>query len=80
MIYCKEPAFTIEDEAGTRYFCVHVPYAKREEIAVKQDGTNLILRVRNEARRFCLPDRVNRRKVTGCEFRDGVLRIAFDYD
>ena len=80
VIYCKEPAFTIEDEAGTRYFCVHLPYAKREEIAVKQDGTNLILRVRNEARRFCLPDRVNRRKVTGCEFRDGVLRIAFDYD
>ena len=79
-IFCREQAFRIEEENGTRIFVVHLPYARTEELSVsKQDG-DLILTFRNETRRFHLPDKLSRRKLTGWTFENGELRIRMDYD
>ena len=79
-VFGCEQAFRMEDEQGTRLFIVRLPYALRDEIDVSKEGEDLILVVRNQTRRFHLPDKVRRRKMTGWSFADGELRIRFDYD
>ena len=39
-----------------------------------------LLKVRNELRRFHLPDKVSRRKMSGWSFENGELRVRMDYD
>lgn len=79
-VFCREQAFRMEDEQGTRIFIVKLPHAAENEIDVSKDGEDLILVVRNQTRRFHLPDKVRRRKMTEWSFVDGELRIRFDYD
>lgn len=79
-VFCREQAFKMEDEQGTRVFIVRLPYVSEKEIDVSKDGEDLILIVRNQTRRFHLPDKLRRRKMTSWSFIDGELRIRFDYD
>jgi arsenite-transporting ATPase len=79
-VFCREQAFRMEDEEGTRIFIVTLPYASEEDIAVSKEGEDLILVVRNQTRRFHLPDKVRRRNLTEYSFENGELRIRFDYD
>ena len=78
-IFCREAAFSMEDDNGTRKLIIHLPYAVKEEIGAIQDKEDLILTVRNETRRLRLPDRVSRRSLSGWEFEDGKLVLLFDY-
>ena len=80
MVFCREQAFRMEDEQGTRIFIVRLPYVSEKEIDVSKDGEDLILVVRNQTRRLHLPDKVRRRKLTEWSFDGGELRIRFDYD
>ena len=79
-VWCTETAFRMEDEMGTRKFIVHLPHLQEEDINVEQDGGDLILTVRNETRRFHLPDRVSRRYVSGWTYDGNELCIRMDYD
>lgn len=77
--FCQEQAFRLEEEDGTRVFVVRLPYADADALEVKKDGGDLTLVFRNETRRFHLPDRIARRKLTGWSFENGELRIRMDY-
>ena len=79
-VFCREAAFRMEDESGTRKFLVRLPHLRQEDIEVLQEGSDLILRVRNETRRFHLPDKVSRRYVSGWEYDGKELCIRMDYD
>ena len=79
-VWCTEAAFRMEDEMGTRKFIVHLPHLQKEDINVEQDGGDLILTVRNETRRFHLPDRVSRRRASGWTYDGKELCIRMDYD
>ena len=79
-VYCTEAAFRMEDEAGTRKFIIRLPHFAEEDIEVHQDGSDLILSVRNETRRFHLPDRVSRRYMSGWSYDGKELLIRMDYD
>lgn len=79
-VFCREQAFWIEEEAGTRVFAVRLPYAEEEELQVSKEGGDLTLTFRNETRRFHLPDKLSRRTLTGWSFGEGILRIRMDYD
>ena len=79
-VWCTEAAFRMEDEMGTRKFIVHLPHLQKEDIGVAQDGSDLILTVRNETRRFHLPDRVSRRHASGWTYDGNELFIHMDYD
>ncbi len=79
-IYCAEEAFRMEDEMGTRKFIVRLPHMEEEDIEVLKDQSDLILRLRNETRRFHLPDRLSRRYVSGWTYDGKELCIRMDYD
>ena len=80
LVFCRDQAFRMEDEQGTRIFIVKLPYASEKEIDIWRDGEDMVLVVRNQTRRFRLPDKVRRREITSWSFEDGELRIRFDYD
>ncbi len=79
-IFCKEQAFRIEDKDGVRNFIVHLPYAKKEELSVKKVDKELVLTLRNETRRFRLPDKLVRRYIADWDYEDGELKIQMDYE
>ncbi len=79
-VYLQESALRMEDEQGTRILIFRLPYAQRQEIEVRQEGADLLLKVRNELRRFHLPDKASRRKMSSWEYQDGELRVRMDYD
>lgn len=79
-VFCTEQAFRIEEDSGTRIFVVTLPYANAEHLQVRKEKGDLILSYRNEMRRFHLPDKLNRRILTGWDYADGELRIRMDYD
>lgn len=79
-IFCKEQAFHIEEENGTRIFVIDLPYAAMHELNVVKEKGDLILSFRNETRRFHLPDKLSRRRLTGWSFEDGQMKIRMDYD
>ncbi len=79
-IFCREDAFRMEEEHGTRIFIVRLPFADASDLNVEKDGENLTLTVRNEVRRFRLPDKVSRRRMSGWSYENGELRIRMDYD
>ena len=79
-VYLQESAMRMEDEQGTRILIIRLPYADEREIEVRQEGTELLLKLRNELRRFPLPDKVSRRRMSGWSYEDGELRIRMDYD
>ncbi|MBQ4150114.1 MAG: ArsA family ATPase, partial [Clostridium sp.] len=79
-LYCTEQAFHMEDVQGTRNFIVRLPWMEEEDIQVKKEDGDLILTVRNETRRFHLPDRVSRRYVSGWTYDGEELTIHMDYD
>ena len=78
-VFCTEAAFRIEEMHGTRFFCIHLPFITPHDITVAKENADLIISVRSETRRFHLPERINRRKLSGYEYKDGQLRIGFDY-
>lgn len=78
-VFCKEAAFTIEDVSGVRYLVIRLPFVQTSEINVKKEDENLVLMVRNQTRRFRLPDKLNRRKLSEWTYEEGKLRIAFKF-
>lgn len=79
-VFCKEQAFRIEEEIGTRIFVVRLPYADASELKVSKEKGDLLLSCRNENRRFHLPDKLSRRILTSWSYEDGQLKLRMDYD
>lgn len=78
-VFCRETAFRIEEEQGTRIFIARLPYAEAEALQAVKEGGDLILSFRNETRRFHLPEPLRRRALSGWTYQNGELRVRMDY-
>lgn len=78
-VFCKEPAFGIEEVKGSRVFSIALPFACVQDIQTEKEGNDLILSLASETRRFHLPEGLSRRKLSSYEYKDGKLRLKFDY-
>ncbi|WP_024468783.1 ArsA family ATPase [Treponema pedis] len=78
-VFCSEIAFSIEEVCGTRIFVINLPFADEKSIFVLKEKSDIVLSFRNETRRFSLPDNLKRRNMTSYFYKDGRLRISFDY-
>ena len=79
-VFSEDYAYTIEDEKSTRYLILDIPYVREEDIRITKEGQNLYLTMKNEMRCFSLPDNISRRKLSGWNYKDGKLRMIFDYE
>ena len=79
-VFSEDYAYTIEDEESTRYLILDIPYVGEEDIRITKEGQNLYLTMKNEMRCFSLPDNISRRRLSGWNYKDGKLRMIFDYE
>jgi arsenite-transporting ATPase len=43
-----------------------------------QKGDELLLVIKNERRRFILPNKLKSKEIIGAKYEDGVLKLSFD--
>lgn len=79
-IFSQNNSFYIEEQNGTHIFIIPLPFAKQDEIFVKKEKGDLILSWLNETRRFHLPEKLRRRKISSFYYEDGKLKIYMDYE
>lgn len=56
---------------------IYLPFAEKDELELEQVGTELLVGVRNERRRFPIPTGFEEYAVVGARFEDGYLCISF---
>lgn len=78
-LFCSEPSFHIEKVHGTVLFVMHLPFITQHDIAIAKEDTDLIVSIKNETRRFHLPDTLSRRTLSKYVYEDGYLKIMLDY-
>ena len=79
-VFSEDYAYTMEDEGSTRYLILDIPYVGEEDIRITKEEKNLYLNMKNEMRCFPLPDNISRRTLSGWDYKDGKLRMIFDYE
>ncbi len=67
----------IEKQGEKSVLRLWLPFAEKEEINLEASGRELIVTVRNEKRRFILPDTLKGKEVSGAGFWDGWLAVRF---
>lgn len=78
-VFCSESSFYIEKAHGTMIFALHLPFAELGDISVIKEDTDIIVSVKNETRRFHLPDMMSRRLLSQYVYESGTLKIMLDY-
>ncbi|MGB8453480.1 MAG: ArsA family ATPase [Anaerocolumna sp.] len=81
----KEPAsvftidkiFTVIKRHDGYIMEIKLPFTQKEEIDLNQKGGEIILSIKNERRRFLLPDILKSKEVQSAKYEDGNLRILF---
>lgn len=70
----------MEKQNGETLLKLSLPFAEKEEIDLEETGAELIITVRNERRRFVLPDMLKGKEVSGAKFQEGWLEVKYAAD
>ena len=74
VLFKKEIYISDKEE---RILKIYLPFAEKDELELEQVGTELLVGVRNERRRFPIPTEFEEYAVAGARFEDGYLCISF---
>lgn len=74
VLFKKEIYISDKEE---RTLKIYLPFAEKDELELEQVGTELLVGVRNERRRFPIPTGFEEYAVAGARFEDGYLCISF---
>ena len=74
VLFKKEIYISDKEE---RKLKIYLPFAEKDELELEQVGTELLVGVRNERRRFPIPTEFEEYAVAGARFEDGYLCISF---
>lgn len=74
VLFKKEIYISDKEE---RTLKIYLPFAEKDELELEQVGTELLVGVRNERRRFPIPTVFEEYAVVGARFDDGYLCISF---
>jgi len=78
-LFCSESSFRIENVHGTFIFALKLPFTDQNDISVLKEDTDIIVSVKNETRRFHLPDTISRRTLSKYVYENGLLKMMLDY-
>ena len=56
---------------------IYLPYADKDELRLEQISGEIVVGVRNESRRFPMPDEFKDCEISGAKFEDGYMNICF---
>lgn len=74
-ILFRQSSYEADREEGT--LKIRLPFAKKEELRLEQNGEELLVGVGNELRRFPCPKEFAGLEITGAKFREEDLTIQF---
>ena len=74
-IFVKENIFSVAEEDGLTVMNIELPFTKKEEISVGQMEGDILLTIRNERRRFQIPENVKERNLDHFEYKNGLLKV-----
>lgn len=69
--------FEVEKEGEEYCMKVHIPFVDKNEMELLKNGDELVLSIKNEKRRFCLPDTLRGRQLAGARYAEDALQIRF---
>lgn len=73
----KRKIYEVDKESKT--LKIYLPFADKGELSLAQNDRELVVGVRNETRRFMVPEEFAEQEITGAKFGEGYLNIQF-YD
>lgn len=76
-IFFSDCLMKTEKQNGGILLKLSLPFAEKEEIDLEASGTELMITVKNERRRFMIPDMLKGKEVTGARFHEGWLMVKF---
>ncbi len=71
----KKEIYRIDRE--NKCLIIYLPFAEKDEMRLEQFNRELLLGVRNESRKFPIPDEFAEMDITGAKFEEGYLHIRF---
>lgn len=78
-LFCSEPSFHIEEAHGTLILVMNLPFINQQDISILKEDADIIVSIKNETRRFHLPDNMARRTLSNHIYENGQLKIMLDY-
>lgn len=67
----------VEKEGGKAVLKLSLPFADKEDMDLSIHGGELILKLKNEKRRFMMPDNLKGKEIAGAKYEDGWLKVCF---
>lgn len=77
-VFTNETFMRVRKEEQGYILELILPFAKKEELDLGQKNGELLLSVRNEKRRFLLPDNLKGKQITRAKYDNGSLLISFE--
>lgn len=76
-IFFKDQIICVEKDGNEWLLKLSLPFAQKDEMELAFHGGELILNIKNEKRRFMVPDSLKGKDVTGAKFEAGWLQVRF---
>lgn len=70
----------VEKENGQLVLNLSLPFAEKEDIDLTVQSGELILKLKNEKRRFMVPDNLKGKEIEGARYEDGWLKVCYSRD
>ena len=77
LVFHTEKIFTVVKNEEGYTMEITLPFGEKSEFDLSQKGGELILGIKNERRRFMLPDALKSKEVSGAKYEGGKLSILF---
>lgn len=74
-VFFSKNIFAVEKQEDGYLLSVRLPFAKKEEMELVQNGEEIQLSIRNEVRTIFLPDKLRGMEIAGAKMEDGVFLI-----
>ena len=74
VLFEKDIYITDKEASNLR---IYLPFAEKDELLLEQRENELIVGIKNERRRFPVPEEFKEKDVGGASFEDGYLIIKF---
>jgi len=77
-ILFKDTIFTTEKSGDQELFKIALPFFELKDMELMQKGDELTLVIKNERRKFILPNKLKNKEVQSAKYEDGFLKLIFD--
>jgi arsenite/tail-anchored protein-transporting ATPase len=77
LVFSLEKIFTVNKSDQGYVMEIKLPFVEKKEMDLNQKGGEIILSIKNERRRFQLPDNLKSKEIQSAKYENGKLKIQF---